>query len=427
MKKRTFLMSLFLVFAAEAAALFLFAAQPAYEPQDAVMVNEALRSVEADWDDLKRHENKTALDYAVLDLEGSLLYKTDAAQSTDVHEAVVRRDTVLDIVSDGRTVGKLIVKNDCMQAFAERQKRLCTVLAFLLFAQLCVCAGYACYLDRTVIRPFQKLEGLAERIAGGNLDIPLAMDRRNLFGAFTESFDLMRDQLQKARLAEMRANESKKELVAKVSHDIKTPVASIRAASEVGAALADNGKLKDNYTQIIRKADQIDALIENLFTATLEELRQLSVTPEDVASGALKEMLEGADYLHRASLPGLPECLLRADPLRIQQVFDNIFANSYKYAGTDITVSARLSDAALLVGVEDCGGGVGAKELSHMKEKFWRGDNAAHIEGAGLGLYISDYFMREMGGALMVENAAHGLRVTVRVPFSGAEAAEPQP
>ena len=62
----------------------------------------------------------------------------------------------------------------------------------------------------TMIRPFRKLKGFAERIAGGNLDIPLEMDKRNLFGAFTESFDIMRSELKKARLAEAQAQQSKK-------------------------------------------------------------------------------------------------------------------------------------------------------------------------------------------------------------------------
>ncbi len=71
-----------------------------------------------------------------------------------------------------------------------------------------------------------------------------------------------------------------------------------------------------------------------------------------------------------------------------------------------------LSDR-LCVTVEDRGGGVKPEELPVLKEKFKRGSNAENIEGAGLGLYISDYFMTEMGGELLVENGAHGLKVSV--------------
>ena len=60
--------------------------------------------------------------------------------------------------------------------------------------------------NHTIIKPFCKLKSFAQRVAGGNLDIPLAMDRQNLFGSFTESFDLMRTELKKARIAEAEAN-----------------------------------------------------------------------------------------------------------------------------------------------------------------------------------------------------------------------------
>lgn len=223
-----------------------------------------------------------------------------------------------------------------------------------------------------MVRPFRKLKGLAEHIAGGNLDIPLKMDRQNLFGAFTEAFDIMRFELKKARIAEAEANASKKELVAKLSHDIKTPTASIKAASEVGAALTDDEKIRENYGQIIRKADQINTLVNNLFTATLEELRQLSVTPADMESRELTELLENADYLHRAHAPELPECLVYADKLRLQQVFDNIFANSYKYANTEIQIKICREETNLAVCIEDSGGGVPEEELPLLKEKFKR-------------------------------------------------------
>ena len=273
--------------------------------------------------------------------------------------------------------------------------------------------------DGMLVKPFCKLEGFAERIAGGNLDIPLEMDRQNLFGAFTESFDLMRAELKKARLAQAKANAGKKELVAKLSHDIKTPVASIKAAAEVGAALAKDGRMKENYGQIIQKADQVNSLVTNLFTATLEELQELTVTPVDMESKEVGALLENADYLHRAKIPEIPPCLVWADRLRLQQVFDNVFVNSYKYADTDIMVQAGREGSRLVVVIEDYGGGLLEEEVFYIKEKFRRGANAKEIEGAGLGLFISDYFMEAMDGRFIVENGENGLKASVVIPLSG--------
>lgn len=130
-------------------------------------------------------------------------------------------------------------------------------------------------------------------------------------------------------------------------------------------------------------------------------------------------MLENADYLHKATVPNIPECLVYADPLRLQQVLDNIFANAYKYARTEITVGIKKSDERIGIIIEDFGGGVLQSELPTLKEKYKRGSNAENIEGAGLGLHISDYFMKEMQGCLTIENGEHGLKVTITLALSG--------
>lgn len=419
MKKRTIIISLVFIFAIEIAVLAAFAAGKAAPFQDSVAVNEAVHSVQADLNVIKDHINQTSLDYVVLDKSQTVLFKTKEGLSESLNAAVIHRDTILDIETGGAAVGKIIIYNDSTQTLQHQKQQTVTGLMVVMLIQCVFCISYILYLNRMVIRPFCKLKGFARRIADGNLDVPLEMDRQNLFGAFTESFDIMRAELKKARCAEAEANAGKKELVAKLSHDIKTPVASIKAASEVGAALTDDEKIKDNYNQIIRKADQINSLITNLFTATLEELRQLSVTPADMESTELTVLLNNADYLHRAVIPESPDCLLYADKLRLQQVFDNIFANSYKYAETKINVTLCRIRNHIAVGIEDYGGGVSPKDLPLLKEKFKRGRNAKDIEGAGLGLFISDHFMKEMNGELMIENGENGLKVTVMISLSG--------
>ncbi len=419
MKKQAFLIGVLLVLIAEIITLIVFAVETPNFSQDTVAVNEVMQSVTEDFNILEEHKNTTALDYVVLDENGNLLYKTKSGLSESVNEAITHRDTILDITTDSGIVGKVIIYNDGAQTLQAQKRTAIIILSVAIIISGGICIGYAVYMYVTMIRPFRKLKGFAERIAGGNLDIPLEMDKRNLFGAFTESFDIMRSELKKARLAEAQAQQSKKELVAKLSHDIKTPIASIKAVSEVGLAVATNEKDKANYTQIIGKADQINTLVTNLFTATLEELQQLTVTPTNTESSKVKTMLENADYLHKATIPDIPECLVYADSLRLQQVFDNIFANSYKYAKTDIVVTAQKADNYIVIGIEDYGGGALPEELPVLKEKFKRGSNAKNTEGAGLGLYISDYFMKEMQGELNIENGEHGLKVTVTLTLSG--------
>ncbi len=419
MKKQLFLIGFLLVLAAEIVALIVFAVQTPDFSQDAVAVNEIVQSVTEDFNGMEGHKNTTGFDYVVIDTDGDILYKTKSGLSESVNAAIAHRDTVLDITLDGISVGKVIIFNEGAQMLQSQKQTAIIVFSVAVAVQGGICIAYSVYMHFTMIRPFRKLKGFAERVAGGNLDIPLEMDRQNLFGAFTESFDIMRSELKKARIAEAQAQQSKKELVAKLSHDIKTPIASVKAVSEVGLAVTDREKDKANYAQIIGKADQINALVTNLFSATLEELQQLTVTPANIESGKVKSMLENADYLHRATIPDISECLIYADSLRLQQVFDNIFANSYKYARTEIIVTAQKADNYIVIRIEDYGGGVSAEELPVLKEKFKRGSNAENTEGAGLGLFISDYFMKEMQGELKIENGEHGIKVTVKLLLSG--------
>lgn len=419
MKKQFFLIGFLLALVAEIVSLCVFALQTPDDSQDTVAVNEVVQSVSEHFDALEEYENATALDFVVLDANGTIVYKTKTGLSESLNAAIAHRDTVVDLVIDGRAVGKVIVYNDGALTLRSQKQTAIAVLSVAIAVQCAIGIGYLLTIHVTVVKPFRKLKGFAERVAGGNLDVPLEMDRHNLFGAFTESFDIMRAELKKARIAEAQANASKKELVAKLSHDIKTPVASIKAVSEVGLAVAPNQKDKENYTQIIRKADQINTLVTNLFSAALEELQQLPVKPVHIESGQIKAMIENADYLHRANIPEIPACLVYADALRLQQVFDNLFANSYKYARTAISVTAEKADHCIEIRMEDFGGGVLQEELPALKEKYKRGSNAKNIEGAGLGLFISDYFMKEMHGGLLLENGEHGLKVIVTLALSG--------
>lgn len=419
MKRKVFLIGTMTALLLEMTAVLVFVAAEPEHSQNAVTVNEVVQAVRADWEDMAGHKGVSGLAYVVIDPEENVLFRTGTGLSESVNEAVIHRDTILDICVGNAVVGKVIIRNEGAEVLQEEKLRTAAVFSAAVLLQCCICAGYMAYLHRTVTRPFRRLKDFAERVAGGNLDVPLEMDRQNIFGVFTESFDIMRSELKKARIAEAQANSDKKELVAKLSHDIRTPVASIRAAAEVGLALSETQKQRENYQGIIGKADQINALVTNLFTATLEELSRLSVAPDDMDSRELKGMLENADYFHRADIPDFPECLVCVDKLRLQQVFDNIFANSYKYADTDISVTYEKDARFLYISVEDRGGGVREEELPLLKEKYKRGSNTENIEGAGLGLYISDFFLKEMNGELVTENGQQGLKVTMSIPLSG--------
>lgn len=357
---------------------------------DAVEVNNIAKQIEETWPDaLSGILPKTELDIVFVE------------EGHPISAYIANRDTMVDVIVNSGLVGKLVVLNDSGKRLDEARVRLTVTFFAAFFLVAAACAAFAFYQYKTILQPFQKLESFAARVAMGDLTIPLEMDRKNRFGAFSESFDLMREQLAAARESERMANISKKELVASLSHDIKTPVASIKAVAEL--MQVKNGESSELAT-IIKKADHIDLLISNMFSATLEELRQLKVAPSEIPSTVLAEIIHTADYEKKVRPFRIPECIISADKLRLRQVIDNIIGNSYKYADTDIEVAANFENGYLVLSVRDFGAGVPDNELPLLCEKFYRSKNSEGKSGSGLGLYISKYFLTEMDGKLEFEN-----------------------
>jgi signal transduction histidine kinase len=291
------------------------------------------------------------------------------------------------------------------------------LLSFGILSLLLLLCFY--YLYKTILHPFKKLESFAHQIASGNLEAPILMDKNNIFGAFTESFDIMREELNKAKKKEYLANKSKKELVASLSHDIKTPVTSIKLISELLLVMIKDEKINNKISSIYNKAEQIDHLVTDMFNVTLEELNELKVTVTDEYSTSLKTLFNNADFYNKITLGKIPECAIQVDILRLQQVINNVINNSYKYADTKINVDFTIDNLYLQINIKDYGQGVLDDELPLLFNKFYRGKNpnVQKQDGSGLGLYISKYLMNEMGGDINCYNESDGFKVELLIPI----------
>ncbi len=233
----------------------------------------------------------------------------------------------------------------------------------------------------------------------------------------------MREELKKAKEQEYQANVSKKELVVTLSHDIKTPVTSIKLMCELMAAKMDCNEIEEKefrtkLDSIYAKTEQIDTLVSDMFQSTLEDLGELRIAISEEPSNCLKEMLTRADFrgkIHTQEDP--PPCLLVADLLRLEQVIGNVINNSYKYADTGIEIDYSLEDGYLALFIRDFGEGVSEEELPHIFQKFYRGKNALKVQksGAGLGLYICGSLMEKMGGSISAENREPGFCICIRI------------
>lgn len=394
-------------------------------PVHTIEINRLLVGLEQDWDSVSSYKDKpiesdSSFDYSVIDTNGNVILYTRDDMAKSISSATSDYDVIRNIEVDGKVSGYLIVHNPKAELEKQTNMKIALFVMSLILLTVVVSVLYYVYLKRRVLDPFKKLKGFAVKVAGGNLDTPLEMDKGNVFGSFTESFDIMREELKASREREEKAVKSRKELVAQLSHDIKTPVSSIKAMTDV-MSLTASEEDKVTINAINAKADQIDSLISNLFHATLEELEQLEVKPEDINSTDIVQMIKDADYLNKIEKLDIKDAVVFADRLRLNQVLNNIIFNSYKYADTMINVTSRFENAGskyLFIEIADKGPGVPEEELEMITQKFKRGSNAGSKDGSGLGLYISDYLMNKMEGSLTVRNTGDGFAVEIGIKIS---------
>lgn len=283
-----------------------------------------------------------------------------------------------------------------------------------------------------VLRPFSKLEEFAGEIATGNLDKDLKYERVNMFGEFTWAFDHMRREIKKAKQCEQEAVENNKTVIATLSHDIKTPIASIRAYSE---ALSDNmdstPERRNRYIDVItKKCDEVTKITNDMFIHSLHDLDKLVIKKEELEIGqVIRETVEAMEGSSTDIILGeVKECSLMGDAGRIAQVIENLINNARKYAPGDIHIrTAFVSDEGkeidnslvsedntnlgYMISVKDTGKGIPPEDIPFIFDKFYRGKNHGDEPGTGLGLFIVKYIMEQMDGRVELINEDDGLLV----------------
>lgn len=420
MSKKLLLVLLIAVLSASAVYTLLLLNVQEGATTDSAAINAIVKLTEQNWGALKEETyGDNPYDFAIINASGTLLYQTKDGIAVTINEAINNRDTLIDVVVDRQIVGKVIINNDYDTVFMHLKQQFTLVFAVSILLLSLLCITYILYLNTTIFRPFRNMQLFAKHIAKGDLDMPLEMDPNHMFGAFTESFDMMREELAAARHSEYLANKSKKELVASLSHDIKTPVASIKAITELMLLSAGDEKISRQLNTLYSKADQIDHLVTDMFHATMEELNELQVSVTDEYSRLLTLLIDNANFYERITTGPIPECIITVDPLRLQQVIDNIVNNSYKYAGTSIHIVCEVREAYLEVDIMDYGPGVPDEELPLLFNKFFRGSLAGTQSGSGLGLYISRYLLRKMHGDIVCVNRPDGFTVKLLIPLAG--------
>lgn len=397
-KKKTIfiVLAIFMILAIIATTLILCA--PCENEIDIIACNRLAEEIGDNWD--KVAEGNFNIDsvyhYCVISLNGITLIgeKIGNSYNESMNRAVKLGYPAFDIMNNNEIVGKLIVFID-YNGFVETE-RLAVIIAVAVFyiCLIIIIVTYMLYLELIVFRPFKKMSDYASFIANGELDIPLEMDRGNIFGAYSESFNTMRLQLKAAKDAENKARKDKENFILEINHDMLSPLAVIKAAIQNMSA-KDNGH---HISLIEEKVEELESILNDLMTANLQDNSEYKMYIDEVSSNRLVEILKMCDYKQKITAIKVDECIVKCDEIRTAQIFSNILNNSYKYADTKIDVTGETENGKLVLNIRDYGQSLNPDELDRLTERYFRGSNAQSGNGAGLGLHIVETCQRKQGG-----------------------------
>ncbi len=284
---------------------------------------------------------------------------------------------------------------------------------------------------------FQKIEGPLDilsdgvkQISDGNLDYRIDYKCQDEFASVCTDFNEMaarlKDSVERAELHE----QSRKELLAGISHDLRSPLTSIRAYVEgLLDGVAKTPEARKGYLETIRsKAEDIDRMLAKIFMFSKMELGEYPDNPELLRlDDEVRQLVRAlsAEYEENGliiSVKSLAPSTVLADPEQLRRVLINIMDNSVKYKTKDVatmTISLHEKDCEYLLSLCDDGPGVSEYELPHLFEVFYRSDPARQNpnRGSGLGLAIAANAIQRMKGTIEAKiNENGGLEIVTCLP-----------
>ncbi|HSC49720.1 MAG TPA: ATP-binding protein [Gaiellaceae bacterium] len=287
---------------------------------------------------------------------------------------------------------------------------------------LCALAG-ALLLGRQLLRPLDRLASASRRLAAGDLSARASESGPPELRELGASFNEMAANLE-------RLFETRRELVAWASHDLRTPLASLRAMVE---ALEDGLATPDEYLPAVRAQTEIlSRLVDDLFELALIDARALTLELREVSLGELVsscvEALAADARAHEVQLAARveePDPAVRVAPEKVQRVLLNLLSNAVRHSRPKGEVAVVVHEDAdcIVVAVEDDGDGLAAEAQQRMFERFWRADDSRTRAsgGSGLGLAIAQGLVEAHGGRIWAENRDDGgARVAFTLPLAGA-------
>ena len=269
------------------------------------------------------------------------------------------------------------------------------------------------WVNQDIYKPIKELSIAMRKIAEGDFDYRLPDKQEGEIGYLYDNYEQMRLQLKENAEEKMQNEKKSKELVSNISHDLKTPITSIKGYVEgIMDGVADTPEKMDKYIKTIyNKANDMDKLINELTTYSGIDSNKIPyhfhvLNIADYFQDCVEEVgldLEQKDIqLNYTNLAPADTCIV-ADPEQLKKVINNIISNSVKYMGHDKgIIDIRILDEgeSVRIEIEDNGKGIAAKDIGNIFERFYRTDSSRNSlqGGSGIGLSIVKKIIEDHGG-----------------------------
>ncbi len=288
---------------------------------------------------------------------------------------------------------------------------------------------------RRIMRPVNALTQAARRVEAGDLSTPVGYGGQDEFSAVCAAFDHMQEHLRQEREKSASYEKARTDLVAGISHDLRTPLTSVKGYIKgMRDGVANTPEKREQYLDVAyRKACDMERLLQRLFYFSRMETGNLPLNlvstdlGEFVARFARETQEELAETGGKVVLRGAPAAHpVRMDREQMYRVLTNLKENALRYAGAEelvLTLTVWRQGDRECLRFADNGRGVSPEQLPHLFEQFWRGDSARSSkggEGSGLGLYIVQYIVQAHGGTVQAKNDG-GLVIELALPCEEEE------
>ena len=296
-------------------------------------------------------------------------------------------------------------------------------------------------VTRSMMQSLKKLSDGVRHISEGDLNFSIKTSKQDEVSQVIMAFEEMRIRLKASINAQLEEDENRKELIASISHDLKTPVTAIKGYIEgLMDGVADTPEKKEKYLSTIHgKTIALDRMIDDLFLYSSLDIGRLPYHFEAFSAREFFENLcsetkldlseRGFNVDCNVQIP--PDAGIRADLPMLRRLQHNLTENASKYCKSSdrkVIFTALVKEAEVICSTEDNGIGIRSLELPHIFERFYRADAArtSTVGGTGLGLQISKRIAEDHGGWIRAESEyGEFTRISWSIPLLQEEGSLP--